>query len=509
MGEVQASDLTWILPEIIVAGSGMLLLLWTAILRTDDRWWSVSLALGANAIAGIVMALRQPIDGGALEVFSGQLVIDGFSTFFRALFLIVGSLAVITISQRFERVPFTETVATLQFSLSGMLLMAGAVDWVTAFIALELMAVPVYVLTAMTRFRRESVEAAMKYLVLGAFATAVLIYGIAWTYGLTGTTYFPELAERIMIVGASPWMLFATGLILVAFGFKVAAVPFHAWTPDAYQGAPTPLAAFISVGPKVAAVALLARVLGLGFGFEGAATGTEPSVVPNIALAIAIIASATMVLGNLVAISQSNIKRMLGYSSIAHTGYMLVGLAAVTRVDADTGIASFDFIGLPAVLFYGFVYAFMNFGAFAVAHIVEYQTGSNSISAFRGLMQRSPLPAVAMAVFMLGLTGIPPLSGFFGKLYILQAAVESDLGWLAVLLVVTSVVSAFYYLRVIVEMFMTDPADEDPSRTVGTTAVADAHTAVVAATAGATLVLGIVGGGIFAWAQASVAAGLF
>ena len=246
---------------------------------------------------------------------------------------------------------------------------------------------------------------------------------------------------------------------------------------------------------------------GSGFGFEGAATGTEPSVVPNIALAIAIIASATMVLGNLVAISQSNIKRMLGYSSIAHTGYMLVGLAAVTRVDADTGAASFDFVGLPAVLFYGFVYAFMNFGAFVVAHIVEYQTGSNSISAFRGLMQRSPLPAVAMAVFMLGLTGIPPLSGFFGKLYILQAAVESDLGWLAVLLVLTSVVSAFYYLRVIVEMFMTDPeAEAAPS---GTAAVADAHTAVVAATAGATLVLGIVGGGIFTWAQTAVATGLF
>ena len=509
MGEVNAADLTWILPEIIVAGSAMLLLLWPAILRNDDRWWSVSIALGANATAGIVMALRQPIDGGALEIFSGQLVIDGFSTFFRALFLVVGSLAVLTVAQRFERVPFTETAATLQFSLSGMLLMAGAVDWVTAFIALELMAVPVYVLTAMTRFRRDSVEAAMKYLILGAFATAVLVYGIAWTYGLTGTTYFPELAERIMTVGASPWMLFAIGLILVGFGFKVAAVPFHAWTPDAYQGAPTPLAAFISVGPKVAAVALLARVVGLGFGFQGPATGADPSVVLNVALAIAIIASATMIVGNLVAISQSNIKRMLGYSSIAHTGYMLVGLAAVARIETDTGFVSFDFVGLPSVLYYGFVYAFMNFGAFAVAHVVEYQTGSNEISAFRGLMQRSPVPAVAMAVFMLGLTGIPPLSGFFGKLYILQGAVEADLGWLAVLLVVTSVVSAFYYLRVIVQMFMSDPEAEAASDGSPSAVVADLHTAVIAATAGATLALGIVGGGILAWAQSSVAAGLF
>ncbi len=509
MGEIQPTDLTWILPEIIVAGSGMALLLWTAILRSDDRWSAVGLTLGANATAGIVMALRQPVDGAALEIFSGQLVIDGFSTFFRALFLIVGSLAVVIASQRFERVPFTETAAILQFALSGMLLMVGAVDWMTAFIALELMAVPVYALTAMTRFRRASVEAALKYLVLGAFATAVLVYGIAWTYGLTGTTYFPELAERIMAVGASPWMMFAVGLVLVAFGFKVAAVPFHAWTPDAYQGAPTPLAAFISVGPKVAAIALLARVVGLAFGFEGTAEGSEPPVILNIAIAIAVIASVTMVVGNLVAISQSNIKRMLGYSSIAHTGYMLVGLAAVTRVEADSGIATFDFIGLPAVLFYGFVYAFMNFGAFAVVHVVEYQSGSNEISAFRGLARRSPVPAIAMAVFMLGLMGIPPLSGFFGKLYILQAAVEANLGWLAVLLVVTSVASAFYYLRVIVQMFMAEPeADEAPAATAGVV-VADAHTAVITATAGATLALGIVGGGILAWAQSAVATGLF
>lgn len=508
MGEIQPTDLTWILPEIIVATSGMALLLWTAILRNDDRWTSVGLALGANAAAGITLALRQPVDSTALEVFSGQLVIDGFSTFFRALFLIVGSLSVVIASQRFNRVPFTETAALIQFSLSGMLLMVGAVDWVTAFIALELMAVPVYVLTAMTRFRRASVEAAMKYLILGAFATAVLLYGIAWTYGLTGTTYFPEIAERIMTVGANPWMMFATGLVLVAFGFKVAAVPFHAWTPDAYQGAPTPLAAFISVGPKIAAIALLARVVGLAFGFEGEAGPAEKPVVLNIALAIAVLASVTMVIGNLVAISQSNIKRMLGYSSIAHTGYMLVGLAAVTRVETDTGAVSFDFVGLPSVLFYSFVYAFMNFGAFAVAHVVEYQSDSNEISAFRGLIRRSPIPAVAMAVFMLGLTGIPPLSGFFGKLYILQAAIDSNLAWLAVVLVVTSVVSAFYYLRVIVQMFMSEP-DATPETPANSAVIADSHTAVITATAGATLALGVLGGSILAWAQVSVATGLF
>ena len=509
MGDIQATDLTWILPEIIVAVSGMALLLWTAIFRTDDRLSATSLVLGANAAAAIVLALRQPIDGGALEIFSGQLVIDGFSTFFRALFIIVGSLAIVLAAQRFERVPFFETAALLQFSLSGMLLMVGAIDWVTAFIALELMAVPVYALTAMTRFRRDSVEAALKYLVLGAFATAVLVYGIAWTYGLTGTTYFPELAERIATVGPTPWMMFAIGLVLVAFGFKVAAVPFHAWTPDAYQGAPTPLAAFISVGPKIAAIALLARVLGLAFGFETSASGPEVSVVPNIALAIAIIASVTMVVGNIAAIAQSNIKRMLGYSSIAHTGYMLVGLASVAHIDNGTGLAAFDFVGLPSVLFYGFVYAFMNFGAFAVAHIVEYQTGSNDIASFRGLARYSPLAAVAMAIFMLGLTGIPPLSGFFGKLYILQSAVEANLVWLAIVLVVTSVVSAFYYLRVIVHMFMEEPSADEVAARQSDAVVADTHSAVILVTAGATLALGILGTGIMTWAQAAVATALF
>ena len=489
---IEPSDIGYVLPELTVLGTALALLLWAAITRGDRRWTSVGLALGGNGLAALFMFMRAPPDNAAVEIFAGQLVVDGYSTFFRTLFLILASLAIVFGAQRFSTAPLTDFAALLQFSLLGMMLLVGAADWTTAFIAIETMAIPVYVLVGLTRFRRESLEAAMKYFALGAFASAILVYGIAWTYGLTGTTNLAETATRLTAHGETPWTLFALGLVLVAMGFKVAAVPFHAWTPDAYQGAPTPAAAFISVGPKVAAMALLARVVTLAF---------EP-LAANIAIALAVIAAATMILGNLAAIAQTDVKRLLGYSSIAHTGYMLVGLAAVSQTEETA-----TFIGIPSVLFYGFVYAFMNFGAFVVAHIVEYQTGSNSISAFRGLMQRSPLPAVAMAVFMLGLTGIPPLSGFFGKLYILQAAVESDLGWLAVLLVLTSVVSAFYYLRVIVEMFMTDPeAEAAPS---GTAAVADAHTAVVAATAGATLVLGIVGGGIFTWAQTAVATGLF
>ena len=243
-------------------------------------------------------------------------------------------------------------------------------------------------------------------------------------------------------------------------------------------------------------MALLARVVTLAF---------EP-LAANIAIALAVIAAATMILGNLAAIAQNDVKRLLGYSSIAHTGYMLVGLAAVSQTEGTA-----TFIGIPSVLFYGFVYAFMTFGAFAVAYVVETQTGSNDISAFRGLAQRSPLPAVAMAVFMLSLTGVPPLSGFLGKLYILQSAVDANFGWLAVVLVITSVVSAFYYLRVVVMMFMQD-ADEgvaaDASSVPASAIVADTHSAVIAATAGATVAFGIVGGGLLTWAQSAVNNGL-
>ena len=494
---IEPSDIGYVLPELTVLGTALVLLLWAAVTRGDRRWTSVSLALTGNGLAALFMFMRAPADDAAVQIFAGQLVVDGYSTFFRALFLILASLAIVFGAQRFSTAPLTDFAALLEFSLVGMMLLVGAADWATAFIAIETMAVPVYVLVGLTRFRRESLEAAMKYFALGAFASAILIYGIAWTYGLTGTTSLAETAAGITAHGEAPWTLFALGLILVAMGFKVAAVPFHAWTPDAYQGAPTPAAAFISVGPKVAAMALLARVVTLAF---------EP-LAANIAIALAVIAAATMILGNLAAIAQNDVKRLLGYSSIAHTGYMLVGLAAVSQTD-DTGAT---FIGIPSVLFYGFVYAFMTFGAFAVAYVVETQTGSNDISAFRGLAQRAPLPAVAMAVFMLSLTGVPPLSGFLGKLYILQSAVDANFGWLAVVLVITSVVSAFYYLRVVVMMFMQESDTSVPTTTTEAPAsaiVADTHSAVIAVVAGATVAFGIVGGGLLGWAQSAVSTGL-
>ena len=368
--KVQASDLTWILPEIIVAGSGMLLLLWTALLRTDDRWWAVSLALGANAAAGIVMALRQPIDGGALEVFSGQLVIDGFSTFFRALFLVVGSLAVITVAQRFERVPFTETAATLQFSLSGMLLMAGAVDWVTAFIALELMAVPVYVLTAMTRFRRESVEAAMKYLVLGAFANR----GADLRHRLDLRPHRHDVFPRACRSHHGCWRQSVDAVRDGSHRGRLRFQGSRGAVPRLDAGclsgrAPRPSRRSFQWDQRLPPLLCWRASSGSGFGFEGAATGTEPSGGAQHRPGYRDYCQRHDGGRKPLRPSRNRTSNACSDTRASRTtGYMLVGLAAVTRVEADTGIASFDFVGLPAVLFYGFVYAFMNFGAFAVAH---------------------------------------------------------------------------------------------------------------------------------------------
>ncbi len=493
---ITPTDVGFVLPEIVVLGTALALLLLAAISRADHRWASVSLALTGNGLAALLMLTRTPADQTSIQVFAGQLVIDGYSTFFRTLFLILASLAIAFGAQRFSSAPLRDFTALIEFSLLGMMLLVGSADWALVFIAIETMAIPVYVLAGLTRFQRVSLEAAMKYFVLGAFASAILIYGIAWSYGLTGTTNLAATAAEVKDRGNDAWILFAVALILVALGFKVAAVPFHAWTPDAYQGAPTPAAAFMSVGPKVAAMALLVRVVSLAF---------EP-VAANTAMVLAIIATATMIVGNLVAISQTDIKRLLGYSSIAHTGYMLVGVAA-TQQTGDTT----TFIGIPSVLFYGFVYAFMTFGAFAVAYVVENQTGSNALEAFRGLAHRAMLPAVAMAIFMLALTGVPPLSGFLGKLYLLQSAVDADLGWLAVILVATSVLSAFYYLRVVVLMFMEDPnADEtlvSDSRQA-TVFTADSHSAVIVVVAAATVVLGVLGGGLITWAQAAASSSL-
>jgi NADH-quinone oxidoreductase subunit N len=337
-----------------------------------------------------------------------------------------------------------EYYALLLFATSGMMLMAAATDLIVVFLGLEIMSVALYILAGFNREQLASAEAAMKYFILGAFASAFFLYGAALMYGATGTTNLARMGEWLSrgqaLLDQDPMALVGLGLLLVGFAFKVAAVPFQWWTPDVYQGAPTSVTAFMSVGAKGAGFAALIRLLHSAFG--------QMEYTTNWAVVAAILAALTMTIGNIVALTQKDVKRMLGYSSIAHAGYILVGVAAANES------------GVRGVLFYLLVYAFMNVGAFAVASVLERRGEfSTTLRDYAGLSQREPLLAAAMAVFMLSLTGIPPLVGFWGKLFVFRAAVESGQSWLAVVGVINSAVSAFYYLGVVVQMYMRGPME--------------------------------------------------
>jgi len=332
-----------------------------------------------------------------------------------------------------------EYYSLLLFSVCGMMLMGRAGDLIVVFLALELLSIPLYVLAGFAVPRLESEESALKYFLLGAFATGFVVYGIALTYGAVGSTRLDAILEAVRAGAALPGLLLAgVGLILIGLGFKVAAVPFHMWTPDVYQGAPSAVTAFMSVGAKAGGFAALLRVL----------ITALPDVAAAWAPAVAWISALTMVWANLAAIGQVNIKRMLAYSSIAHGGYILMALAASSSTAAAPQAAS-------AALFYLAAYAITNLGAWAVVLTMERQEGAGlSIEEYAGLGQRRPVLALAMAAFMLSLTGVPPTIGFVGKFYLFRSAIDAGLIWLALVGVITSLVSAYYYLRVVVVMFM-------------------------------------------------------
>jgi NADH-quinone oxidoreductase subunit N len=353
-----------------------------------------------------------------------------------------------------------EFIAILLFAISGAMLIAGAQDLLILFIGLELLVLPGYMLAGFAKHDGLSTEGAIKYFLLGSFSSAILLFGLAFVFGYTGTTSIDGVAASLSAVldGAPLPVGLAMGLALIVTGgaFKIAAVPFHYWTPDAYQGSPTPVTGYLSVGPKVAAFALLLRLLVEALGPMRADWG----------LLMGVLAALTMTLGNLSALGQDNIKRMLGYSSIAHTGYIMVGLT-VYAVSSDPKVQA---DGLQAVLFYSVAYAFMNLGAFACVAALQRRPGVTSqISTFAGLGRRAPLLGITMTLFLLSLVGIPPTAGFFGKALIIISAVEGG-GWLTVLAVImmlNAAAAAFYYLRVVVVMYMRDAQDGARPVTVG------------------------------------------
>ncbi|TLD42711.1 MAG: NADH-ubiquinone oxidoreductase chain N [Candidatus Jettenia ecosi] len=394
------------------------------------------------SLMGIIVAaiLARNSTGTTLFSFNESFAIDNYSLFFNFIFLLSTGL-VILISHSYikrEEINHGEYYALILFSTIGMMLMASGADLLNIYIGLEVMSISIYILTGFKRSKLISNEASLKYFLLGAFATGFLLYGISLVYGSTGAINLKQIAGFIADKGSisNPLLLMGMALIIIGLGFKVASVPFHAWVPDVYEGAPTTITAFMSVGPKAAAFAAFLRILMTAFG----ATHYEWQKI------IYILALLTMTVGNVVAIAQTNVKRMLAYSSIAHAGYLLIALVAANDM------------GMSSVLFYILAYTFMNIGALAIVIIVS-QKGDEFIQIhdFAGLGFKHPGLAVAMSLFMLSMAGIPPTAGFVGKFYIFSAAIKSGYIGLAVIGVINSVISVFYYLRIMVIMYMKEP----------------------------------------------------
>ncbi|HEX5882840.1 MAG TPA: NADH-quinone oxidoreductase subunit NuoN [Actinomycetota bacterium] len=444
-----------IAPELALLVAGVVLLLVVAFWPKAGRGVLAGLTLAGLAVAAALTAWNWDLERVAFE---GAVSLDGITRYARVVLLAVGVLATLMVAQGDtpEGEPDDsppEQFPLLILALLGMILLAAASDLLVVFIALEILSLSLYVLAGETR-RLAAQEAAMKYFLLGAFSSAFLLYGIALCYGATGTTNLLGIARASGDpTGDGTLLLAGVGLLAVGFCFKVSAVPFHMWTPDVYQGTPTPVAAFMAAATKVAGFAVFLRV------FAGALGGLVVTWRP----AIAAVAVVTMLVGAGLAVVQTDLKRMLAYSSISHAGYLLVGVAAAATVPA----------GVSASMFYLLVYAFMVMGAFMVVQYVsrlgpaddEAIRERSSLEDYRGLARRHPWAAGLLAVFMLALTGIPPLSGFWAKYYVFLAGIEAGLTWLVVVAVISSVISAFFYLRVLVVAYLQEPVGDAEAET--------------------------------------------
>jgi len=434
-------DLYLIAPEIILTAFGFLVLLVDVFSPKTERKGY----LGILSLIGIVMAFfyTLPLMGTGKSGFEGMFVADGFSLFLKIIFLIIAFITLLISIGYAERegIAFGEYYALILFSTLGMSLMASGTHLIVIFLGLETMSIAIYVLAGMLREDRRSVESAFKYFLLGAFATGFLLYGIALLYGATGSLYLKEISEYIASKNLfrNPMLMISLVFLTIGFGFKIASVPFHMWTPDVYEGAPTSITAFMATGVKAAGFAAFIRVFFTAL----------PQFRPDWTSIMWLLSVATMTVGNIVAISQTNIKRMLAYSSIAHAGYILVAFVAGND------------IGISGILFYLMAYAFMNLGAFTCVILLGKKGEENTlITDYSGIGFKYPLLAASMTVFLLSMAGIPPLGGFMAKFYVFSAAVKEKFYWLAILGVLNSAVSVYYYLRVTVLMYFREPQRE-------------------------------------------------
>jgi NADH-quinone oxidoreductase subunit N len=402
------------------------------------------------ALLGIVITIVLVLTSPKGELFGGMFLADSFSAFFNLIFLLTGFLTIassVEVAKRFQSNQ-GEYFGLILLSLVGMMFLACAGELLTLYVSLELATIPLFVLASYRKDELKSSEAGLKYLILGAVSSALLLYGIGLVYGLTGTTFLSQVKSNLIVGflsggGIGPALALGMIFMIAGFGFKLALVPFHMWVPDVYEGAPTPITAFLSVASKAAGIAAFLRVFYQAFLLFQA----------DWVMLMAVLAALAMIIGNIIALLQDNIKRMLAYSSIAQIGYILLGVVAVTAR------------GASSVAFYTFVYLFANMGAFIAAIAFNNATGSDQIKDYAGLSRRSPALAAMMAVFMLSLVGIPPLAGFVGKYYLFSAAIQQGYIWLVIVAILTSVISLYYYVGVVRQMYFQTSNEGSPIST--------------------------------------------
>ncbi len=429
-------------PELSLIIAGLIIIVLDPVLRGPAKKNIFGIALLGLAI-GFILNLKR--FGVPETAFSGALSLDQFAAYFNVIFLIGAFLAVILSKDYLSNISkySNEFYALILFSTSGMMILSSAQEFMTLFLGFEIMSISVYILSAFNRKSVRSTEAGIKYLILGGFSSAILLYGIALLYGASGSVYLSKIVSNFD--PSNPLFLSGSALVLVGFIFKIGAFPFHQWVPDVYEGAPMSVTAFMSVGVKAAAFAILLRVIFEGF------SEIQLSIMP----VLWIVAVFTMVVGNIAAIAQKNIKRMLAYSSIAHAGYALVGVVAAYGGDE---------LAVSSVIYYLFAYMFMNMGAFGVlAYLSRDGKECETFEDISGLWKKRPYLALALGVFMFSLAGIPPTIGFFAKYRIFLSAIQADFYWLAVIGILSSVVSAYYYLRVLVYVYMKEETTTFPS----------------------------------------------
>ena len=438
----QGVDYVRILPELILSGFGIVIMLLDPLVDEEKSQKTLGLIALVGTIAGLLSTWYMAQNPGL--AFSNMVRVDSFSVFFH--FLVIAIAAVVILSSfeymAVQKIRAGEYYALILFSVVGMALMSSAVELVLIFIALEISSISTYILAGFRRNEASSSESSLKYFLLGSFATAFFLYGVALMFGATGSTNIEIISQTLRAAPAELLVYLAMALMLVGLGFKVAAAPLHVWTPDVYEGAPAPIVGFMSTAPKAAAFAVLLRVV---FTINA----------PGRFWPIWVAAALSMTLGNVGALVQTNIKRLLAYSSIAHAGYLLVAFAMTTSEDSATGIS--------AAMFYTAAYAAMNVGAFAVVgHFANAGERYVTLEDYEGLGRTSPLLAATLTIFLLSLIGIPMTGGFFAKFYVFSAALKANLTWLTLIGLVNSAIGAYYYLRIIVVMYMREARKEVP-----------------------------------------------